>query len=187
MLEGVLEGILFVAGDEGLNKTRIMEILEVSEEDFNNLITSLNNSYANENRGLIVELLGGKYKLVTKKEHSNYYKKMVDYEKNDCLSQSALEVLAIIAYNNPITRSKVEEIRGVDSTYAIRKLTFLNLIEEVGRSELPGRPILYGITPQFLDYLGLKSIDDLPKLEIISEETDDKIVELYDSKYKEEF
>lgn len=186
MLEGVLEGILFVAGDEGLDKKRIMEILEVSEEDFNNLITSLNNLYSDENRGLNIELLGGKYKLVTKKEHSNYYKKMVDYEKNDSLSQSSLEVLAIIAYNNPITRAKVEEIRGVDSTYAIRKLTFLNLIEEVGRSELPGRPILYGITSQFLDYLGLKSIDDLPKLEVVNEESNDNVVELYDSKYKEE-
>ena len=109
---------------------------------------------------------------------------MVDIEKNDSLSQSSLEVLAIIAYNMPITRSKIEEIRGVDSTYAIRKLTFLNLIEEVGRSELPGRPILYGITNGFLDYLGLKSIDELPKLEIISNESNDE-VELYDSKYKE--
>lgn len=186
MLEGVLEGILFVSGDEGLDKKRIMEILDIDETKFLELVTNLNNSYNSENRGLNVELLGGKYKLVTKKEHSDYYKKMVDCEKNDSLSQASLEVLAIIAYNMPITRSKVEEIRGVDSTYAIRKLSFLNLIEEVGRSELPGRPILYGITPQFLDYLGLNSIEDLPKLEIVEEKEEDTEVDLYDSKYKEE-
>lgn len=185
MLEGVLEGILFISGEEGLTKERILEILGINEIEFNNLIDRLNSTYSNGNRGIRVELLGGKYKLVTKKEHSEYYKKMMDYEKNDNLSQSALEVLAIIAYNMPITRSKVEEIRGVDSTYAIRKLMFLNLIEEVGRSELPGRPILYGITPQFLDYLGLKSIEDLPKLEVPTEEVKDDI-DLYDSKYKEE-
>ncbi|MCI5879935.1 MAG: SMC-Scp complex subunit ScpB [Bacillales bacterium] len=184
MLEGVLEGILFVCGDDGISKDRLLEILEINSEELDNLLVSYSNSLKDSKRGINLELLGGKYKLVTKKEHNEYYKKMVDIEKNDSLSQSSLEVLAIIAYNMPITRSKIEEIRGVDSTYAIRKLTFLNLIEEVGRSELPGRPILYGITNGFLDYLGLKSIDELPKLEIISNESNDE-VELYDSKYKE--
>ena len=185
MLEGVLEGILFVSGEDGMDKDKIISILDIKEDEFNDLIDKLNDSYKSENRGLRVVLLGGKYKLTTKKEHSEYYKKVVDLEKNDSLSQSALEVLAIIAYNMPITRLKVEEIRGVDSTYAIRKLLFLNLIEEVGRSELPGRPILYGITSKFLDYLGLKSIDDLPKIELPTEE-DNSEVDLYDSKYKEE-
>lgn len=184
MLEGVLEGILFVCGDDGITKERLLEILEISEEKLDDLINSYKEKLNNEDRGINLSLLGGKYKLVTKKEHSDYYKKMVDIEKNDSLSQSSLEVLAIIAYNMPITRSKIEEIRGVDSTYAIRKLTFLNLIEEVGRSDLPGRPILYGITSAFLDYLGLKSLDELPKLEVISNEENDE-VDLYDSKYKE--
>lgn len=185
MLEGILEGILFVSGEEGLTKDRILEILDINNDEFESLVNSLISIYENNNRGIRLEVFGGKYKLVTKKEHSEYYKKMVDFEKNDSLSQASLEVLAIIAYNMPITRARVEEIRGVDSTYAIRKLAFLNLIEEVGRSELPGRPILYGITPQFLDYLGLESIESLPKLEI-EEEKNDEEIELYDSKYKEE-
>lgn len=120
---------------------------------------------------------------MTKKEHSKYYKSLVDEEVSDTLSPAALETLAIIAYNQPITRLMVDEIRGVSSVYVIRKLLLKNLVKEVGRSELPGRPILYGVTDQFLDYFGLKSLDDLP--EITVEEKDEE-QELFTSKYKED-
>ena len=114
-------------------------------------------------------------------EYKEYYQKMVDIE-SDMLSTSALETLAIIAYNQPIVRNQVDEIRGVDSSYNIRKLVLKGLIEEKGKSELPGRPILYGTTNKFLDHFGLESINDLPKIEEVEEKDE---VDLFESKYQE--
>ena len=94
-----------------------------------------------------------------------------------------METLAIIAYNQPVTRLMVDEIRGVSSAYLVRKLVYKNLVCEVGRSEAAGRPVLYGTTPLFLDYFGLKSIKDLPNIEITK---DDSVKELYNSKYNED-
>lgn len=181
---GVLEGVLFVVGDEGISKERLIEILEQNENEIDLLLEQLKTRYNNDDFGINIEFFGGKIKLVTKKEHSQYYEKLMAVSKNDNLSQSALETLAIIAYNSPVTRSNVEEIRGVDCTYIIRKLVFQNLIKEVGRSELPGRPILYGITDEFLDYLGLKSLEDLPKPTPIEVEHNE--VDLYETNYKDE-
>ena len=107
-------------------------------------------------------------------------------EKKSELSNSALETLAVIAYNSPITRGQIDDIRGVDSTYQIKKLLYRNLIKEDGKADLPGKPKLYSVTNEFLDYLGLSSLDELPKLEeekpVLIEETD-----LYESKYKENY
>ncbi|MBR3199298.1 MAG: SMC-Scp complex subunit ScpB [Bacilli bacterium] len=181
-LEAVLEGLLFVSGDDGISKERIMTILEVDSEMADNLIDRLISNYSDDNRGFEIKKFGNNYKLVTKKEHSEYYKKLAEEEVSESLSNSALETLAIIAYNEPVTRVTVDEIRGVSSAHIIRKLVFKNLIKEVGRSELPGRPILYGVTDQFLDYFGLNSTKDLPIIEI---EEDLSETELYDSKYSE--
>ena len=182
-LEAVLEGLLFVSGDEGISKNKIISILEISSEQFDSLVEKLVREYSNENRGLLIKKFGDNYKLVTKKEHSDYYKKLVDDEISESLSNSALETLAIIAYNEPITRIAIDEIRGVSSAHIVRKLVFKNLVKEVGRSELPGKPILYGVTDQFLDYFGLNSVKDLPKIEF--EESFEE-TELYESKYNEE-
>lgn len=181
--KAVLEGLLFVSGDEGLTIEKIKTTLEIEEEEAFKLITELLNDYSNDDRGITINKFGDIYKLVTKREHSEYYKKIVDGEVSETLSNSALETLSIIAYNGPITRVAIDEIRGVSSAHIVRKLVFKNLIKEMGRSELPGRPILYGVTDQFLDYFGLKSIEDLPKIEF-EEKTDE--IELYNSKYKEE-
>ena len=181
--KAVLEGLLFVSGDEGLTREKIESILEVSEEEADELLSALLTDYSSDERVITINKFGDIYKLVTKREHASYYKKIVDGEVNESLSNSALETLSIIAYNGPITRVMVDEIRGVSSAHIIRKLVFKNLIKEVGRSELPGKPILYSVTDQFLDYFGLKSIEDLPKIEI---EENIKETELYDSKYHEE-
>ena len=130
-----------------------------------------------------IEIFGDKYKLVTKKEYKEYLKKLVPDEE-DLLTQSNLETLAIIAYNQPITRLQVEEIRGVSATHTMRKLLMRDLIKELGRSELPGRPILYGTTDFFLDYFGINSLEELPKIKI--EEQDQEEENLFESKYKEE-
>ena len=181
-LKAVLEGLLFVSGDDGISREKLVSILDISSEKVDSLINELTSDYNSIDRGISIKRFGDNYKLVTKKEHFLFYKKLVDDETTEKLSNSALETLAIIAYNQPITRVMVDEIRGVSSAHIVRKLAFKNLIKEVGKSELPGRPILYGVTDQFLDYFGLKSIDDLPKIEISS--SDDEI-ELYDSKYNE--
>ena len=189
-LKAILEGILFVAGDEGLTLENVINILDTDKEELKKIITELDNDYSKEDRGLKLEYYGERLKIVTKKEEVNeeeletsFYKKLVGEEAKEPLSPSALETLAIIAYNEPITRVMVDEIRGVSSAHIIRKLVFKNFIYEVGRSELPGRPILYGVTPQFLDYFGLKSTKDLPVIED-NEETFEE-TNLFESKYKE--
>lgn len=183
-MEGVVEGILFVVGNEGIEKDRLLEILQISDKELDDIIDDLKDSYESVNRGINIEYLANRYKLVTKKEHKEYYEKLVEVEKNDDLSQSALETLAIIAYNSPVTRGYVEDIRGVDSSYQIRKLTYRNLVTEVGRSDLPGRPILYSVTDDFLDYLGLSSLEELPVLAAV-EIPEEKLTDLYNSKYQE--
>lgn len=181
--KAVLEGLLFVVGDEGISNNELQNILEVSEYELQKIIASLDEDYKKEDRGIQIAFLGNCYKLVTKQEHKEYYKKLVTVEENSKLSEAALETLAIIAYNEPVTRIQVDEIRGVSSVHHVRKLLLKNLIHEVGKSDLPGRPILYGVTDEFLDYFGLSTIEDLPK--ITSMEEDSEQVDLFKSKYIE--
>ena len=184
-MKAIVEGLLFLSGEDGLTLEEISKIIEKEENEVKLIIKDLYNDYSSTSRGIQIEFLGNHFKLTTKKEHKEYYKKLVIDEENSILSQSALETLAIIAYNAPLTRIEIDNIRWVNSSYVIRKLLLKGLIEEVGRSDAPGRPRLYNITPRFLDYFGLGSIDELPKLEekqqIIDEETS-----LFESKYKEE-
>ena len=177
--DAILEGLLFVAGDEGLAIEEAKNILETDNID--DIINSLKEIY--QNRGIELVLLGNRLKLVTKVELKEYIEKMVTIEDDGVLSEAALETLAIIAYNQPVTRVMVDDIRGISSAHMIRKLAYKNLICEVGRSESAGRPILYGTTPLFLDYFGLNDIKELPKLEV---EHDDTVKDLYESKYNEE-
>jgi segregation and condensation protein B len=179
--KSILESLLFVVGDEGLSIDDIKNVLELDIEECNKVISDLSNDYIN--RGIELCQLGNRYKLVTKKENKEYIQKLVTLSDSDTLSSSALETLAIIAYNQPVTRVMVDEIRGISSSHMIRKLVYKNLICEVGRSETAGRPILYGTTPLFLDYFGLNDIKELPQIEI-KENNEEK--ELYNSKYKEE-
>lgn len=179
----VLEGLLFVVGDEGLTVNQISDILEMEKEEVVSLISELSDSYNNENRGIIIKKFGNIYKLTTKSEYKQYYERLSDLSNFKTLSQSALETLAIIAYNEPITRIQVDELRGVNSSQMIRNLIAKNFVKEVGKSDMVGRPNLYGVTDQFLDYFGLSSKDDLPKFDEI--EVSDEEVELYNSKYTE--
>jgi len=177
-LLGVLEGLLFVVGDEGVTLKEICETLEVDETTARNLLTELKNQYENEDRGIKISFLGECFKLTTKKEHKEFYQKLVT-TKESILSQAQLEVLAIIAYNEPITRIEIDEIRGISSSYVIKKLLSRDLIKVVGKSDLPGKPNLYRTTREFLDCFGLASINDLP--EIIIEE-DNKEENLFSKK-----
>lgn len=185
-MEGILEGLLFVQGDEGLSLSDVMSILKISEEEAKELVYKLKSSYENENRGIRLSYLGNTFKLTTKQEHKEYYERLIESPSTHTLSQSALETLAIIVYNEPITRSEIDSLRGVDSIYILRKLLAKNLIKECGKSDKPGHPILYKTTDDFLDYFGLSSKDDLPNIEdiYISEDSSEK--DLFKSNYHED-
>lgn len=186
-LKAVIEGLLFVVGEDGLDLDEISKILEISKEETKDLIKELQNDYQSDARGIRIDFLGNKLKLTTKKEHNIYYQKLLTNEDNNNLSQAALETLAIIAYNEPITRVKIDELRGISNSHIIRKLVAKGLIKESGRSNLPGRPILYETTSEFLDYFGLSSIDELPDMrDFLQEEREnEEDIDLYQSKYKE--
>lgn len=188
MNKAILEGLLFVVGEDGLTLDQIKEVLDIDEETSHDLIMELKRDYEDESRGLRIDFLGNRFKMTTKFEHKEYYQKLIENPETNTLSQAALETLAIIAYNEPITRIQVDAIRGVGSTSIIRKLVAKGFIKESGRSELPGRPILYETTNEFLDYFGLSSVKDLPSIDDIikeiPEEVDDN-KDLYTSRYTE--
>ena len=187
--KAVLEGLLFVVGEDGLTLDQIEEVLEISEDEVKELVNELKHSYEKEDRGLRIDFLGNRLKLTTKFEHREYYQKLLENPETNILSQAALETLAIIAYNEPLTRMQVDKIRGVSSSQMIRKLVAKGLIKESGRSDLPGRPILYETTNDFLDYFGLNNIQELPDMEKYIEEVEEEPEDekdLYTSKYKEE-
>ena len=182
--KAVVEGLLFVSGEEGLSLDEISNIIEKDKDETSKIIKELYNDYQNDSRGMNIEFLGNRFKFTTKAQHKEYYKKLIKEEENSTLSQSSLETLAIIAYNGPITRIDVDEIRGVNSSYVIRKLLLKGLIEETGKSDSPGRPNLYNVTSRFLDYFGLGNINELPKIEI-KDTTESDESDLFKSKYKE--
>ena len=184
-MEGILEGLLYVQGDEGLTISQVMDILNLSEEEAKNLIYKLKNEYEQDNRGLRINFLGNSFKLSTKFEHKEYYEKLLDNTETGNLSQTALETLAIVAYNEPITRNQIDEMRGVDSIYIIRKLLAKGLIKEAGRSDVPGRPILYKTTDEFLDYFGLSTKEDLPDISILNNEEVEEEKDLFKSNYRD--
>ncbi len=183
-MKGIIEGLLYVQGDLGLTIEQVSEVLEIDKEEAKALILSLKQDYIDQDRGLRINYLGNSFKLTTKEEHKEYFKKLLENPKNNILSNQALETLAIIAYNEPITRIDVDKIRGVDSAYVVRRLLAKGLIKECGRSDKPGHPILYKTTDEFLDYFGLSSKDDLPKIDL--EDTDSEDKDLFKSTYKEE-
>lgn len=187
MMEGILEGLLYVQGDTGLTLKEVMIILNITEDEAKELVYKLKVNYEQENRGLRLNYLGNTFKLTTKQEHKDYYERLLESPSTHTLSQAALEVLAIIAYNEPITRGQVDEMRGVDSTFVIRKLLAKGLLKEAGKSDMPGHPTLYKTTDDFLDYFGLSTKDDLPDISKIELELDEnKEKDLFHSNYKED-
>ena len=187
--KAVLEGLLFVVGEEGLSLEQIEDVLEIGEDEAKELLKTLKEEYDEDGRGVRIDFLGNRFKLTTKKEHREYYQKLIENPETNTLSQAALETLAIIAYNEPITRIEVDDIRGVGSAQMVRKLVAKGFIKEVGRSDAPGRPILYKTTSEFLDYFGLPTIEDLPSMaDFITpkEKVEEEDKDLYTSRYKEE-
>ena len=158
----VLEGLLFVAGDDGISLEEASYILELERSAVRQLLDELKKRLEDENSGLELILTASHYKLVTKASLKSYIEKYAVSPYSSQLSQASLETLAIIAYKQPVTRVDIESIRGVQSSGSIQKLLLRDLIEEAGRLDSPGRPILYKTTAYFMDYFGLESLDALP-------------------------
>lgn len=181
-MTSTIEALLFAVGSEGLSLEELTNILEKDVDTVLKSIDELNEKYSSKNSGIDLKILGNRYKLTTKESEKEYLKKLATETSNN-LSEAALETLAIIAYNEPITRMQIDEIRGINSSQMVRNLLAKGLIENIGKSDLPGRPNLYKTTDFFLDYFNLSNINELPKIEEEVEvlEEDD----LYKSKYSE--
>lgn len=159
-----LEGLLYITGDDGLTPNEIAFVFEIEAEAVQDLLESLTDMYDNSLRGITIINTAGRYKLATKKEYIDVYRKVYTNLNKMRLTNAALEVLAIIAYKQPITRAEIEDIRGINSDNILRRMQSMALIKEIGRLDTPGRPILYGTTNDFLDYFNLSSIEELPEL-----------------------
>ena len=159
----VIEAILFACG-EPVEAQRLCDSAEVEPEELPRLILALNQRYSDSGSSLVILLLNQSYQLSTKKEFAPYIRAAVENKRNCSLSPAALEVLTIIAYNQPITRSFIDDVRGVDSSGVVNSLVEKELIEEAGRLDIQGRPVLFKTTENFLRCFGLTSIEDLPPL-----------------------
>ena len=162
-IKGVIEAILFAAGRE-VTKNELVLALEISEDDLEKIISSMQEEYKTENRGIEIIKLNDSYQLCTKKDLYQYIYPVLDKRSKPNLSGAALETLAIIAYNPRITRAEIEDIRGVSADACVYKLLEYGLIEEAGKLDLPGKPMSYKTTNEFLKMFGYSSLDDLPEL-----------------------
>lgn len=165
----VIESLLFVSG-EPLKINQIARIIECGINFTQDIMKEMASRYNDSNRGIKLVNSGDKYSLVTKAENSEYIEKLLGVNSRQSLSQASLETLSIIAYKQPITRVDIDEIRGVKSDRAIYNLLEKGLIRENGRLNVPGRPILYSTTEDFLKYFGLENIEVLPDLDELVEE-----------------
>ena len=162
-LKGVIEAILFASG-RVVKIRELMSLLEVNSDEIISSIAELEQEYALAGRGLEIVRVEDGYQLASKKEYHEYIYPMISKGAKPTLSQASLEVLSIIAYNSRATKVDVDTIRGVDSSASIYRLLEYNLIEQAGKADLPGKPMTYRVTDEFLKMFGLKSIKDLPEL-----------------------
>lgn len=158
-----LEAMLFAAGDP-VEAGKLADVLELDIETVEKLLGTLGAQYDERNSGLMLIRIDNKYQLCTREVFSENVRKLMEIRKNAPLSNAAFEVLAIIAYNKSVTRSFIEQVRGVDCSGPVSSLVQKGLIEEKGRLDLPGRPLIYGTTDRFLRCFSLNSLDDLPEL-----------------------
>ncbi len=159
----VLEAVLFSSG-EPIDSDRLQDTIDIDKSTLDKLINLLNDRYDNSNSALIVYQLDNSYQLGTREEYAPYIKKAMETKNNSKLSQAAFEVLTIIAYNQPVTKGFVEHVRGVDSSSVVNSLVEKGLLEEAGRIDVPGRPIAFKTTANFLRCFKLKSLEELPPL-----------------------
>lgn len=175
-LQSAVEAVLFASG-EPADLQKIASVFEIEPELAEQILYNLAADLDERNSGICLLKLGDKYQLSTRTEYAEIIRDFLELRKNTPLSQAAFEVLAVVAYNQPVTKSFVEQVRGVDCSGVIATLCQKKLIEEKGRLDLPGRPLLYGTTPEFLRAFCISSLDELPPLpaneDAIADEAED--------------
>lgn len=174
-LKAILEGLLFLVGDDGLTVEQASKSMDISTKKAEQLFDALQKDYVDDSRGFEIERYGSRYRFLSKAFVHEAAKKLFSIDKISKLSNAALETLAIIAYKQPITRVEIEEIRGVGADVMIRKLEARGLIKEEGRSDAPGRPFLYSVTDEFMDAFRLLSLDELPDLPEFNKDNNDDL------------
>lgn len=172
-IQGAAEAILFASG-EPVSLERLAEVLELDKPTAEKILNHLTDRFNAENSGVQILRLEDGWQMCTRAEYAGKVRQALDMRRNMPLSQAALEVLAVVAYNQPVTKSFVEQVRGVDCSGVLGSLTSKGLVEERGRLDLPGRPLIYGTTPDFLRCLGISSLDDLPPVEHGEEEAEEE-------------
>lgn len=174
-IKAIIEALIFVSG-EPITLNRIRDVIEgVDKKTLERLASELKDEFNKEYRGLqLVEIANG-YQLTTRSEYANWIKKLNKIKVSTKLSKPAMETLAIIAYKQPIIKPEVEKIRGVDSGGVIKTLLERKLIKIIGRMDIVGKPMMYGTTPEFLQYFGLKDLTDLPTLREFQELKEEEV------------
>lgn len=163
--KAIIQGLLYIAGNDGIELNAIKKVINISVDEIRTIVKDLKKQYdEDENMGLTIKIYGSSYYLLTKSEIKEYASKLIEVRVKNPLSPAIMETLAIIAYNHPCTGSKIEEIRGINSDNAIKRLIDLKLIENTGRASTPGRPYLYELTQNFFNLFGIKNLNDLPKI-----------------------
>lgn len=173
-IERAVEAILFAVGDP-IELSRLSEILEVDEPSLEKVITKLRDDYDFEKRGIKIVKLENSYQMCSAPIHAPYIRKALETKRAPRLSPPLLEVLSVIAYRQPVTRAYVEQVRGVDCSYSITSLVEKGLIKESGRLDVPGKPILYRTTKEFLRVFGLETLNDLPELPEFADTEDGQV------------
>ncbi len=186
-LSSKIEALLFVAGDDGLTMKQLQFLTEAAPQELETSIAELAGRYASTMSGIALKELAGVYQLVTKQEVAETIQKLVENPTTQALSQASLEVLAIIAYKQPITRVEVEDLRGVKSEKALQTLSAKGLVQEIGRVEGTGRAILYGTTNEFLNYFGLRNLEQLPPLPAEATQDIDEDTDLFMTNFQQTF
>lgn len=175
--KSIIESVLYTSGNDGVDINTFKKVLGIESEEIIKLINELRTKYeSDQDSGLLIKKYGNSFYLLSKEDNNQHIAKAMNYASKNPLTPAMMEVLAIIAYNNPCTSTKIEKIRGVDSKNAISKLIALNLVKEAGRDTTPGCPYLYKTTQEFLNLFGIKALSNLPKLkdsdQSLLEETD---------------
>ncbi|MEG0259338.1 MAG: SMC-Scp complex subunit ScpB [Lysinibacillus sp.] len=187
-LNSRIEALLFVVGDDGLTIKQLKELLSESEENVTYALDELRTAYEEDlTRGIVVKEMAGVFQLTTKPEMADTIQRLVENPTAQSLSQASLEVLAIVAYKQPITRISIEDLRGVKCERPLQTLAARGLVKEVGRSEGTGRAILYGTTKEFLNYFGLNAIEELPALPEDEQGETEQETDLFMTKFQETF
>ena len=161
--EAIIEAVLFTMG-ESVDISKLAEVIEEDTKEAKIIIEEMMQKYQEENRGISIIELDGAYQMCTKPQMYEYLIRIAKQPKKRVLTDVLLETLSIIAYKQPVTKAEIEKIRGVSSEHAVSKLVEYNLVQELGRLDAPGRPLLFGTTEEFLRSFGVQSIDELPVL-----------------------